>query len=141
MSEQDFGEILSVSLDKIRSMADAETVVGHPICAPGGLTVIPVSRISMGLATGGLGTPAKKENAHNFGAGGGTGMNITPIAFLMISGDGSSELLPGRDPDEKDTVGQVTDLIEKSPEILRKIKQVFSKKKPKDPPPEEVSPA
>ena len=45
MSEQDFGEILSVSLDKIRSMADAETVVGHPICAPGGLTVIPVSRL------------------------------------------------------------------------------------------------
>lgn len=131
--EQDFGEILSLSLDKIRGMADAETVIGHPISAPGGLTVIPVSRVSMGLATGGLGTPSKKESGRNFGAGGGTGMNITPIAFLMIAGDGTYELLPVRDPDEKDTVGQVTGLIEKSPEILRRIKQVFSKKKPKDP--------
>ena len=48
MSEQDFGEILSVSLDKIRSMADAETVVGHPICAPGGLTDMALSAADLG---------------------------------------------------------------------------------------------
>lgn len=129
MAEQDFAEILSLSLDKIRSMADAETVVGQPIYAPGGLTVIPVSRVSMGLATGGLGAPGKKEAAASrFGAGGGTGMNITPIAFLMISGDGSYRLLPVKDPEEKDTVGQVASLIEQSPDILQRIKHVFAPK-------------
>lgn len=129
MIERDFGDILAVSMDKIKSMADAETVIGEPIHAPGGLTIIPVSRVSMGLATGGLGAPRAKDKtqsrATRFGGGGGTGINITPIAFLMIDSNGGYDLLP-IPTEEKDPVGTITSLIEHSPEIIKKFKQVFS---------------
>lgn len=127
MSQQEYGDILSVSMDKIKEFADAETVIGNPIYAPGGMTVIPVSKLSMGMATGGLGYQKHSETRPpRFGAGGGTGMNITPIAFLMITEDGTCRLLPVEsDKKESDPIGKITELIERSPEIARKLKQVF----------------
>ena len=130
MIERDFGDILAVSIDKIKSLAEAETVIGEPIHAAGGLTIIPVSRVSVGLATGGLQTPRHKDKTPNksmrFSAGGGTGINITPIAFLMIDANGIYNLLP-IPSDEKDAVSTITTLIERSPDIINKFKQIFTR--------------
>ena len=53
MSENKVNNLLGASMDKIKEMVDVNTVVGDPITTPDGTTVIPVSRVSYGLAGGG----------------------------------------------------------------------------------------
>ena len=129
MTGGDFGEILSLSMDKIRSIADTKTVIGDPIEVAGALTVIPISKVSMGIATAGLSLKRKKDaqDKPRFGAGGGSGVNVTPIAFLVINAQGVYDLLPIGDPDDIDPIVKVADLIEKSPNIAMKLKKVFGK--------------
>ena len=129
MTGNDFGELLSLSMDKIRSIADTKTVIGSPIEVSGNLTVIPISKVSMGIATGGLSLKRKKETSEKprFGAGGGSGVNVTPIAFLVINAHGVYDLLPIGNPDDVDPIVKVADLIEKSPNIAMKLKGVFGK--------------
>ena len=129
MTGGDFGEILSLSMDKIRSIADTKTVIGDPIEVAGALTVIPISKVSMGIATAGLSLKRKKDaqDKPRFGAGGGSGVNVTPIAFFVINAQGVYDLLPIGDPDDIDPIVKVADLIEKSPNIAMKLKKVFGK--------------
>ena len=85
MSENKLNDIIGTSLEKIRALADGETVIGNPINTPNGTTIIPVSRVSMGFASGGLDYSGKKAEtaAQNFGGGGGTGVTVSPVAFLL----------------------------------------------------------
>ena len=76
-------ETLRVTMEEIRSMVDANTVVGEPIACEGGTTVIPISKVSFGFASGGSDLPTKVAK-DMFGGGGGAGVNITPVAFLVI---------------------------------------------------------
>lgn len=76
-------ETLRVTMDEIRSMVDANTVVGEPISCDGGTTVIPISKVSFGFASGGSDLPTKVAK-DMFGGGGGAGISVTPIAFLVI---------------------------------------------------------
>ena len=86
MSESKMSDIIRASLDGIRDMSDMETAIGNAITTPNGVTVIPVSKVTMGIATGGIDYTTKKlTSPQNFGGGGGTGMSITPIAFLTVS--------------------------------------------------------
>ena len=140
MENNDYKEILASSLEKIKAFAETDTAIGDPICLPSGITLLPISKISMGLATGGLGFGAKKENSHafarnrNFTAGGGSGINITPIAFLVIGKDGVTyDLLSIKDPGDSDSVEKIATLIEKSPSIIQKLKNVvFEKQRKQD---------
>jgi uncharacterized spore protein YtfJ len=87
-------EIIKSSLNGIKDFTDMENAIGTPIQTPSGVTVIPVSRVSVGFATGGLDYGAKKlVGNQNFGGGGGTGVSITPIAFLTAAGIASKILL------------------------------------------------
>ena len=136
MSENKISDIISTSLEKIRSLADAETVIGNPIQTPNGTTVIPVSKVSVGFASGGIDYNDKKAPAspQNFGGGGGTGMTVTPISFLIISPDGSVQLMPITSPARADAVDKVTSFIERTPDLLERFKAIFAseKKKKKD---------
>lgn len=76
--------LMGVSIDKIKQMVDVSTVVGDPIPLSGGTTLIPVSKVSYGFASGGSDLPTKGEK-DLFGGGGGAGINITPIAFIAVS--------------------------------------------------------
>lgn len=133
MSENKISEIIRTSLEKIKSLADAETVIGNPIQTPNGTTVIPVSKVSVGFASGGIDYNDKKapQTAQNFGGGGGTGMTVTPISFLIISPDGSVQLLPITNPAQPDAVDKVTSFIERSPDLLERFKAVFTSEKKK----------
>ena len=72
-------ESMGITIEKIKDMIDVNTVVGDPITTPDGTTLIPVSKVSFGFASGGTdGTNMR------FGAGAGAGVNITPIAFMVI---------------------------------------------------------
>ena len=133
MSENKLTDLIDTSLEKIKQFAESETVVGSPITV-GDVTIVPVSKISMGFASGGIDYNGKKEpvsKATNFGGGGGTGVNVSPVAFLVIHSDGRVEVLPIVN-DSNDSVEKITSLIERSPEILGRLKDVFKGKKEKE---------
>jgi len=138
MADSVLNDIINTSLQRIKDLAHTETVIGDPISLPGGTTILPVSKISLGFASGGLDFNGKQSDAHTptaakFGGGGGTGMTVTPVAFLTVSPSGTVELLPIVSPSDCDTLDKVTTLAEKTPDILRKIKQVFARKKNSEP--------
>lgn len=128
------GDMNKVSLDSIRSMLDANTIVGDPINAPNGTCIIPVSKISVGYASGGVDYAKKDTTAgkpNNFGGGGGTGLTVTPVAFLVIAPDGGVSVLnvnSASSATPTDSVSQVVGFLERSPELIERFKDVFSKK-------------
>lgn len=85
MAEHPIQGLMGVTMDKIREMVDSNTIIGAPISVADGTTIIPVSKVTFGFASGGsdVGAKASKEM---FGGGSGAGVSITPIAFLVISG-------------------------------------------------------
>ena len=85
MAEKSAGAILTSTIDKIRDLVDTSTIIGEPIYAEGGTTIIPVSKVTYGFASGGADFPSK-SNKDLFGGGGGAGVTITPIAFLVVNG-------------------------------------------------------
>ena len=130
MAEQNkMQEMIRTSLESIRAMVDANTVVGAPISTPSGTTVIPISKISVGYAAGGLDS-VKVEHKKAFAGGGGTGLTVQPVCFLAVHTDGNVEMIPlGGSGAAPDKLERVIDIVEKTPDILSRIKGVFSKKK------------
>ena len=85
MAEHPIQGLMNVTIDKIRQMADSNTIIGKPIKTDDGTTILPVSKVSFGFASGG--TDFDGKNAANkdlFGGGSGAGVNIQPVAFLVI---------------------------------------------------------
>ena len=132
-NKQPLSEMLRESLQNIRDMVSANTVIGDPINVVGGTVIIPVSKVSMGAATGGAEYNGKRETLPaNFGGGGGTGLTVTPVAFLVVTSDGEARLLnvgenSGYDNSIVGAVAQVDDILEKTPDIIAKIKAIFKK--------------
>ncbi len=128
MSENNISEIFNTSIEKIREFADAETIVGQPISLGNGSCAIPISKVSMGFLSGGLDLPKRGDPLRhkNFGGGGGTGVSITPVAFLVASGDGKVEIMPVIPAKAVGTVDKIAALIEHSPNIIGELKEVLT---------------
>ncbi len=128
-------EMIDTSLGNIKNIIDVNTVVGAPVETTGGTVIIPVSKVSLGYVSGGvdyLGKNTPIEKGQGFGGGGGTGITLTPVGFLVTKADGDVTYLPVI-PGESavpanDKVDTVISLIEKSPEIFGKIKALIKKK-------------
>jgi len=139
MAENKLREVIESSLSNIKELVDVNTVVGNPITTPNGTTIIPVSKVSMGFASGGVDYFGKNMTVDaktpNFGAGGGTGVTVSPLGFLIVKPDGSVDLLnvafPTGPAAAPDLIESISALIEKSPEIISKIKTTFAKKEDK----------
>jgi len=130
-SENKLQDIIQTSLQSIRSLIDSNTIIGTPIIA-NGTTIIPVSKIAMGYATGGLDYNGKEESpakTQNFGAGGGTGLSIQPLGFLVIDAEGKVDLINVGVKNPSDPIEQIADFIERSPEIIAKVKAILGKDK------------
>ena len=128
-TENKIPEIIRSSMENIRSMVDANTVVGDPIVTANGTTIIPISKISVGIASGGLDYNPKKEAAprpQNFGGGGGTGISVAPVGFLAVKPDGQIEMIELGKKTPSDPIGQLADLIDRSPDILARLRDVFT---------------
>ena len=121
-------DMIRTSLESIGAMVDANTVVGTPIQTPSGTTIIPISKVSVGYASGGLDF-ANKNAQKNFGGGGGTGLSVQPVCFLAVNAQGEVEVLPVAKDGASDPVERVADLIEKTPDIIGRIKRIFKKDK------------
>ena len=114
--------LMGVSTEKIREMVDANTVIGTPITLPDGITLIPISKVSYGFASGGSDLP-NKNNRDLFGGGAGAGINLTPVAFLTVK-NGEINLMPVIS--KPDTIDRVISLV---PEVIdRFIKPKKDKK-------------
>ena len=123
-------DLMSTTMEKIRDMVDANTIIGAPIKTEE-VTLIPVSRLSFGFASGGsdFNTKNQKPEQNNcFGGGSGAGVNIIPVAFLVVKGD-SVRLLPVAPP-ANSTVDRIVELV---PEIMEKVSEfIESRKEDKD---------
>ncbi len=137
MAESKINDIIKVSLEKIKDIVGAETIIGSPIETAGGTTIIPVSKVAVGFASGGLDYDADKQDkdkkpsllaSASFSGGGGTGISVSPIGFLVVGKDGRVELLTVDNPNAGDTVDKLVSVIERSPEIIARIKSAFTKK-------------
>ncbi len=125
MTDNKMSEIIRTSLEGIHGFSNNQTIIGEAINTPSGVTVIPVSKITIGLATGGIDYGEKRHSAQqSFGGGGGTGISITPLAFLTVSPLAEVKLIPISAPN--DSIARITDLIEHAPEIVEKIKGALS---------------
>lgn len=127
-------EVLQTTMHKIREMVDANTVVGQPIVTQDGVTLIPVSKLSFGFATGGTDFGKTPNVTKNFGGGAGAGVNVIPVAFLIVK-DGNVRLLPVAPP-AKDANSRAIELI---PEMFDKVTDYIDKKTAEKAPAEDNS--
>ena len=128
-------ELIESSLDGIREIVDANTIIGTPIQTEAGTTIIPISKVSVGFAGGGndyAGKNSASVGKNNFGGGGGTGVSVVPVGFLIVSADGSVELLNINNPANAADIGaSIENIVDKAPDIIAKIKAMFTSKKNK----------
>ena len=120
-------ELMRATMEQVRAAADADTIIGSPIHAEG-VTLIPVSRLSFGVAGGGTEFSTKKQPAgeQSFGGGSGASAKLEPVAFLVVRGD-SVKLLPVAPPPAT-TVDRV---IETVPEVVDKVTGFIEKQQEK----------
>lgn len=129
-TEQKIPEIIRSSMENIRSMVDANTIIGDPVAATGGTVIIPISKIAVGIASGGVDYNSKKDvniRPQNFGGGGGTGLTVSPVGFLVCNKNGEVEFINVTSKGKPDPVDQIADLVERTPDIIAKIKALFVK--------------
>jgi sporulation protein YtfJ len=114
--------MLDNTIAKIREMVDANTVVGTPITTPDGITIIPVSKISVGVGGGGSDFVSKHPNKQEnpFGGGAGGGVKVTPMAFLVVK-EGTVRVLPIPAP-ANTTADRI---VEQVPDVLDKVTECY----------------
>lgn len=127
-NEHKIPEIIKSSMDNIRSMVDANTVIGDPIVAAGNITIIPVSKVTVGIASGGVDYNTKNEARalpQNFGGGGGTGLSVSPVGFLVVDPTGAVEFINVTQKGAPDPIDQIADIVERTPDLIARIKDLF----------------
>ena len=110
--------MLENTIAKIREMIDVNSVVGDPITTPDGVTIIPVSKVSVGFGGGGSDFVSRNVNKQDnpFGGGAGGGVKVTPIAFLIVK-DGTVRMLPVATP-ANTTADRLVEMV---PDVLDKV--------------------
>ena len=112
MSNNPIEGIMNTTMEKIKQMVDANTVIGDPISVGDNSIIVPISKISYGFASGGSDFPSKKDTSDLFGGGGGAGVTILPVALLTIC-NGEAKLLqiePFNSTTDR-VVGMVPDIV------------------------------
>lgn len=123
MKDQSASGILATAIDKIKDMVDCQTIIGDPIDAGDGIKLIPVSKVTYGFASGGSDFPTKTSK-ELFGGGGGAGVTINPVAFLVINnGEVSIKYISeGIENSAERIIGMVPDLVDKVSDVVTKLK-------------------
>ncbi len=124
MSENKINDFMTTAMSGIRDMIDVNTIVGDPVTTPNGTTIIPISKVCFGFASGGSDF-GKQPEKQKFGGGSGAGVSIVPIAFLSISDDGVKVL-----PVASEESG-IEKAISSVPGVIEKVSKIFKKKNKK----------
>ncbi len=126
MAEHPIQGLMNVTMDKIRQMADSNTIIGKPIKTDDGTTILPVSRISFGFASAGTDFDGKNTaNKDLFGGGSGAGVNIQPVAFLVVK-DGCVRTI--QLSDGSNTIDRALTML---PELVDKVSALLKKEEKK----------
>ncbi len=115
MSEK-LPNMLDNTIQKIRELVDVNSVIGQPISTPDGVTIIPVSKVSVGFGGGGSDFVNKSGGENPFGGGVGGGVKVTPICFLIVK-EGNVRMMPVAAP-ANTTADRIVEMI---PDTLDKI--------------------
>ncbi len=114
MNEHPISNLMTETMAKIKEMVDVDTIIGTPITTADGTTVIPVSKVTFGFASGGSDFMPKHNGPAQaplaFGGGGGAGVTVSPVCFLIISRDGSANIL-GINAQAATTVDRLVEMI------------------------------
>jgi len=124
MDKHPIGDFMETTMQKLREMIDVNTIIGNPVTTTDGITIIPVSKTSFGFATGGADMAKQPDKSGNLGYGGGAGVTISPVAFLVVK-DGSVKLINVAPP----AVTTVDRMVEMVPEVMDKIAEFRNKDK------------
>ena len=120
MSEKSANGILRTTIEKVRDLVDVSTIIGEPINLPDGLTIIPVSKVTYGFASGGSDFPSK-NNVELFGGAGGAGITINPVAFLVVKdGDVTIKHIVSGDNAVERAVSLVPEMFDKVANLAKK---------------------
>ena len=120
-------EMLENTIAKIREMVDVNSDIGTPITTPDGVTIIPVSKVSVGFGGGGSDFVNKTGAENAFGGGAGGGVKINPIAFLVVK-EGSVRMIPVATP-ANTTADRIVEMV---PDTLDKIAAFLDSRVPKN---------
>ena len=132
---KNFNDAMRDAIQNLSEIAGTDTIIGDPMTTQNGTMIIPVSKVSVGFATGGsdfVGKHSKETNvANSFSGAGGGGITVSPVAFLVISPEGDAKILNINNPmDSNADLGtSVVSLLNKTPTIIDKIKSIFKKNK------------
>lgn len=122
MKEQSASGILGTSIEKIKDLVDVSTIIGEPIKISETIQIIPVSKVTYGFASGGTDFPSK-SNQELFGGGGGAGITISPVAFLVINnGNVSVKYINAAEGSVERVIGMVPDIVDKATDVISQLK-------------------
>lgn len=134
MSEKPLDSLIDLTLMKIKEIVDVNTAIGKPVIVSEDVTIIPVSKLTYGFASGGSEFSNKKESKEDlFGGGSGAGVTVSPVAFIVINAGNVTML---RVENCTKTVDKALDVL---PDIVEKMKLFFKKKDKKEKKPGESS--
>lgn len=118
-------ELMKTTMDHLRGVTDANTIIGTPIQADG-VTLIPVSKLSVGVGGGGSEFSTKNQTAgSNFGGGSAASAKLEPVAFLVVQ-NGGVKLLPVTP--STSAIGKMVDTV---PEVVDKVTDFIEKQQEK----------
>ena len=119
MEENKINALMDMTVSKIRQLVDEDTIIGKPISTPDGITVIPVSRMSFGIGTGG--TTGSK--GISFTGGNGAGVKVEPVGFFVIK-DGTCRMISVN----SSPLSTMDRVVEMMPDVLDRIDNIVNKK-------------
>lgn len=136
MAEHPIEGLMVTAMNSLQDMIDVNTIIGEPIETSNNIIIIPISKVSFGFAAGGsefngetIDEYSKKEKEEQiqyklpFGGGSGAGVNISPIAFLVVQSN-NVKLLPVNHSSCVDKLlDYIPDLVDKTNEIINKCIQ------------------
>lgn len=132
MKEQSAAGLLGTAIEKIRDLVNVSTIIGDPIFVGEGVSIIPVSKVTYGFASGGTDFPSK-TNKDLFGGGGGAGITINPVAFLVVNnGEVSIKHISAGDNSAERIVGMVPEMVDKVADVIGMFKKDKDNKEKED---------
>ena len=127
MDNNPIGALMQNTMDSVKNILKVDTVVGDPIYTPDGITLVPISKVSVGFGGGGLElTPKKQGDTRPYGGGNATGVKIDPIGFLVIK-DGTVRMI-NVTPPASNTVDRIIVLV---PQVMDRVDAFIDKQKNK----------
>lgn len=124
MENNPIGELMNNTMESVRNILKVDTVVGDPIYTPDGITLVPISKVSVGFGGGGVEFNGKKAGDRPYGGGNATAVKIDPIGFLIIK-EGTVRMI-NVTPPASTTVDRLIDLV---PQVMDRVDNFIEKQK------------